>query len=233
MKTCNVLTVLALAAALAACASKPGPFIAGGPAGVDPGALPGVAIAPAPSPVPIVTPEEAKARQLQQKRDALQQKQELDEESRRLASYQKNLFQVFKLSESAAGFQAKPNALGVYESKAARTGKLRLTLAQLPDSPARLNVGSYTVNLDVLVEYVETRECIAGGCLGKTQKIVRSVPKTVQLAISPKTAFGGSRELSFLDTANAEPNAKNYRTSYADLVLTVRRMTIAPAPRSE
>ncbi len=232
MKACNLLTVLALAGALAACASKPGPFITGGPAGVDPGALPGVGVPP-PAPVTIVTPEEAKARQVQQKRDALQQKQELDEESRRLASYQKNLFQVFRLSESAAGFQARPNALGVYESKGTRTGKLRLALAQLPDSPARLSVGSYTVNLDLLVEYVETRECIAGGCLGKTQKMVRSVPKTVQIAISPKTAFGGNRELSFLDPANAEPSAKNYRTSYANLVLTVRRMTVAPAARSD
>jgi hypothetical protein len=233
MKTSTCLTVLALACALAACASKPAPHNDFGPGRLDPGAQPGVAIPPAPAPVTVVTPEEVKARLVQQKRDAIQQKQELEEESRRLASYQKNLFQVFKLSESAAGFQAKPNALGVYESKSARSGKLRLTLAQLPDSPARLNVGSYTVNLDMLVEYVETRECIAGGCLGKTQKIVRSVPKTVQMAISPKTAFGGSRELSFLDTANAEPNAKNYRTSYANLVLTVRRMTIAPAPRSE
>lgn len=239
MKTCNVLTVLtvlALAGALAACANKPvGRSFDGGrgPGGMDPGALPGVGAPPAPAPVTIVTPEEVKARQIQQRRDALQQKQELEEESHRLASYQKNLFQVFKLTESAAGFQVRPNALGVYESKGARSGKLRLALAQLPDSPARLNVGSYTVNLDMLVEYVETRECIAGGCLGKTQKIVRSVPKSVQIAISPKTSFGGSRELSFLDTANAEPNARNYRTSYANMVLTVRRMTITPAARSE
>lgn len=101
----------------------------------------------------------------------------MDDESRRLASYQKNLFQVFKLSESAAGFQAKPNALGVFESKAAKSGKLRVSLAQLPDSPARLNVGSYTISLDVLLEYVETRECIAGGCVGKTQNMVRSCRK--------------------------------------------------------
>src|SRR5438045_6873604 len=75
-----------------------------------------------------------------------------------LASYQNNLFQVFKLTETFGGFKAKPNAVGVFESRSSKSGKLRVSLAQLPDSPARLNVGSYTVNLDVLVEYVEDRK---------------------------------------------------------------------------
>jgi hypothetical protein len=77
---------------------------------------------------------------------------------------------------------------------------------------------------------VETRECIAGGCVGKTQNIVRSVPKSVQIPISAKSGFAGTRELSFLDAQNAEPNAKNFRVSYSNLKLTVRRMTAAAQP---
>lgn len=85
----------------------------------------------------------------------------------------------------------------------------------------------------MLVEYVETRECIAGGCVGKTQNMVRSVPKTVQISISPKSGFAGTRELSFLDTKHAEPSAKNYRISYSNLVMMVKRMTVAaPGGRS-
>lgn len=92
------------------------------------------------------------------------------------------------------------------------------------------DVGSYTVNLDMLVDYVETRECIAGGCVGKTQNIVRSVSKAVQIPVSAKSGFAGTRELSFLDTQNVEPNAKNYRVSYSNLKMTVRRMTAAAQP---
>jgi hypothetical protein len=229
MKLFASLTVLVLAAVLAACASKPPPPIDRAPA--DAGlADPANAEAAFPAAAPAATPDEAKAKALQQKREAQQLKQDLEEESRRLASYQKNLFQVFKLTETAAGFRARPNAIGVFESKSSRTGKLRVSLAQLPDSPARLNVGSYTVNMDVLVEYVETRECIAGGCVGKTQNIVRSVTKPVQISVSPKSAYAGTREVSYLDTRHAEPNPKNYRINYSDLVMTVRRMTITPQP---
>jgi hypothetical protein len=238
VKLLNLLTVLASASALAACATAraPGPSHVDnrGTADVAPAADPGAGAPAVPALVPVVSPEAAKAKLLQQKREAQQQKQDLDDESLRLASYQKNLFQVFRLTESAAGFQARPNALGVFDSKSAKSGKMRVSLAQMPDSPARLAVGSYTINLNMLVEYVEVRECIAGGCLGKTQKLVRSVPKTVQIAISPKTAFAGSRELSFLDSANAEPNAKDVRVSYSNLVMTVRRMTVgAPTGRSD
>lgn len=227
MKLFDSLTVLVLATALAACATKPGDAPATGRIqDTVPAADPASAAVPAP--MPAATPEETKAKALQQKREAQQLKQDLDEESRRLASYQKNLFQVFKLTETAAGFRARPNAIGVFESKSSKTGKLRVSLAQLPESPARLNVGSYTINLDMLVEYVESRECIAGGCLGKTQNIVRSVTKPVQISISPKSGYVGTREVSYLDAKNAEPNARNYRVSYNDLVMTVRRMTITP-----
>lgn len=229
MKLFDCVTMLALAATLAACATKPDGPAATGPApgdvstATDPASTePAVpVVAPAP------TPEEVKAKQQQQKREAQQLKQELEEESRRLAPHQKNLFQVFKLTESSAGLRAKPNAIGVFESKSSKASKLRVSLAQLPDSPARLTVGSYTISLDMQVDYVETRECIAGDCLGKTQNIVRSVPKSVQVPVAPK-AYVGTREVSFLDPRNAEPNAKNYRTSYSNLVMTVRRMTIAP-----
>jgi hypothetical protein len=236
VKLLNCLTVFALAAALAACATTPGPAQITNPvpAGVAPAADPGAGAQAVPAPVPVVSPEAAKAKLLQQKREAQQQRQDLDDEALRLASYQKNLFQVFKLTETAAGFQARPNVLGVFDAKSAKSGKMRVSLAQMADSPARLAVGSYLINLNMLVEYVEVRECIAGGCVGKTQKLVRSVPKTVQIAISPKTAFTGTRELSFLDSANAEPNAKDVRVSYVHLVMTVRRMTVAaPAGRSD
>jgi hypothetical protein len=229
----NTVTVIALAAALAGCASQPAANAVAShkPASTASAADPVDGMGAMPAPVAVaVAPDEAKVKLAQQKREAQQQKQELEDESRRLASYQKNLFQVFRLSESAAGFQAKPNALGVFESKSAKSGKMRVALAQLPDSPARLNVGSYTVNLDMLVEYVETRECIAGGCVGKTQNIVRSVPKSVQIPVSAKSGYAGMRELSFLDAHDAEPNAKSYRVSYSNLKMTVRRMTAAAQP---
>jgi hypothetical protein len=229
MKLFDSLAILALTTALAACATKPAEAPVTAPVqDAIPAVDPASAAPVVPPPPSAAMLEEAKAKAEQQKREAQKQKQDLDEESRRLASYQKNLFQVFKLTETAAGFRPRPNAVGVFESKSSKTGKLRVSLAQLPDSPARLNLGSYTINMDVLVEYVEMRECIAGGCLGKTQKIVRSVTRPVQISISPKGGYVGTRDVSYLDATNAEPNAKNQRISYADLVMTVRRMTVAP-----
>jgi hypothetical protein len=223
------VTVVFFATALAACSTTP----------TDPPPSSSIP-APAPAPEPAITapavpppaagptPEEIKAKALQQRREAQQLAQDIEDESRRLASYQKNLFQVFKLTETVGGFKAKANAVGVFESKSSKTGKLRVSLAQLPDSPARLNVGSYMVNLDVLVEYVEMRECVAGGCVGKIQKMVRSVTRPVQIAISPKSGFSGNREVSYIESKEAETNAKNYRISYSDLVMTVRRMSVTP-----
>jgi hypothetical protein len=223
----QVFFATALSVALAACNTAPPnpPPTSSVPA---PAPAPEPVSAPEPPPPAGPTPEEIKAKALAQRREAQQLAQDIEDETRRLTSYQKNLFQVFKLTETFAGFKAKPNAVGVFESKSSKTGKLRVALAQLPDSPARLNVGSYTVNLDVLVEYVEMRECIAGGCVGKIQKIVRSVTRPVQISISPKSGFAGNREVSYVDTKDAEPNAKNYRISYSDLVMTVRRMAVTP-----
>lgn len=231
MKLFNYVTVLALAAALAACASQPpsAPRVVS-PRAANPQSTgdPVEGTGTLPVSAPIVTSEEPKPKS--EKKREPQPKQEIEDEARRLATYQKNLFQVFKLNESAAGFHAKPNALGVFESKSARSGKMRVALSQLPDSPAHLSVGSYTVNLDMLVEYVETRECIAGGCVGKTAKIVRSAQKTVQIPVSARSGFAGARELSFLDAQNVEPISKDYRVSYSNLKLTVRRMTAAAQP---
>jgi hypothetical protein len=221
-----VFFAAAFAAALAACSTTPPAPPSPPPAAPAP--EPVVAAPEAPPPAAGPTPEEIKAKALAQRREAQQLIQDIEDESRRLTSYQKNLFQVFKLTETFAGFKAKPNAVGVFESRSSKTGKLRVSLAQLPDNPARLSVGSYTVNLDMLVEYVEMRECIAGGCVGKVQKIVRSVTRPVQISISPKSGFAGNREVSYVEAKDADPNAKNYRISYSDLVMTVRRMSVTP-----
>ncbi|HEU4845685.1 MAG TPA: hypothetical protein VFT05_15565 [Burkholderiaceae bacterium] len=165
--------------------------------------------------------EQARARQAVQR-------QEVEDETRRLMSYQKNLFQVFKLTEIQAGFREKPNALGVYELKSSKTGKLRLMLAQQPESPVRLSVGTYNVNVDVVIDYVETLECVSSSCDGKTQNLVRSVPRTVQFYMAPRLGYIHRKDISLVDTKAVEAKGHNYRSSYSDLVMTVRRISAAP-----
>lgn len=167
--------------------------------------------------------EEEKARQAAQK-------QEVDDETRRLMSYQKNLFQIFKLTETLAGFKEKPNALGVYELKSSRNGKLRLMLAQLPGSPVHLSVGTYNVNVDVVIDYVETLECVSSNCEGKTQNVVRSVPRTVQFYMAPRLGYVHRKDISLVDTKSVEAKGHNYRSSYSDLVMTVQRISASPLP---
>jgi hypothetical protein len=165
--------------------------------------------------------EQARARQAVQR-------QEVEDETRRLMSYQKNLFQVFKLTEIQAGFREKPNALGVFELKSSKTGKLRLMLAQQPESPVRLSVGTYNVNVDVVIDYVETLECVSSSCDGKTQNLVRSVPRTVQFYMAPRLGYIHRKDISLVDTKAVEAKGHNYRSSYSDLVMTVRRISAAP-----
>jgi hypothetical protein len=148
-----------------------------------------------------------------------------DEEIHRLDPFQKNLFQVFRLSETLAGFKPKPNTVGVYELAASKTSKLRLSLAQLPNSPARLSVGSYMVSLDLVIDYTEKRECISGSCAGKSEEFERTANKSVQLALTPKNNFSSTAMVPMID-AKAAPG-RNYRSTYSNLVLTVRRMTAA------
>ncbi len=184
--------------------------------------------ATAPVPAPGQQPaaeeeEEGKARQAVQR-------QEVEEETRRLMSFQKNLFQVFKLTEIQAGFREKPNALGVFELKSSKTGKLRLMLAMQPESPVRLNVGTYNVNVEVVIDYVETLECVSSNCDGKTQNLVRSVPRTVQFYMAPRLGYVHRKDVSLVDTKAVEAKGHNYRSSYSDLVMTVRRISAAPLP---
>ncbi|TFW32654.1 hypothetical protein [Massilia horti] len=175
--------------------------------------------------VPLPVVDELKRQQAQQKKDA-------DDEAQRLAPYQKNLFQVFRLSETLAGFKPKAKAVGVYELAASKTGKLRLALAQLPNSPARLASGSYVVSLDLAIDYTEKQECIASACAGKSEQFERTTNHSVQLALNPKNNFSATATLPLVDvkTTSASPN---YRSSYSNLVLTVRRMTASVAKVQE
>lgn len=165
--------------------------------------------------------EESKARQAAQK-------QEVEDETRRLMSYQKNLFQIFKLTEIQAGFKEKPNSLGVFELKSSKNGKLRLMLAQLPGSPVHLSVGTYNVTVDVVIDYVETLECVSSNCEGKTQNVVRSVPRSVQFYMAPRLGYVHRRDISLVDTKSVEAKSHNYRSSYSDLVMTVQRISASP-----
>lgn len=178
---------------------------------------------PAPAQQPATEEEEdSKARQSVQR-------QEVEDETRRLMSYQKNLFQIFKLTEIQAGFKEKPNALGVFELKSSKNGKLRLMLTQLPGSPVRLSVGTYNVNVEVVIDYVETLECVSSNCEGKTQNVVRSVPRTVQFYMAPRLGYVHRKDISLVDTKAVEAKG-NYRSSYSDLVMTVQRISASPLP---
>ena len=169
-------------------------------------------VAPGPS------PEELKRQQAAQKREAT-------EEAQRLAPYQKNLFQVFKLSETLAGFKPKANVVGVYELAASRSPKLRLALAQLPSNPVKLSSGSYLVTLEFEIEYTEKQECTSGACAGKSEDIERSTSKSVQITLTPKNNYSATATLPMADPKVAVP--RGVRSSYSNLVLTVRRMTAA------
>lgn len=210
--------------------------------------LAGCATAPTPTPAPShprpetgrsganvpSSPAQPSATELEEEEARARQtvlKQDLEEETRRLLSYQKNLFQVFKLTETLAGFREKPNALGVYELKSSKNGKLRLTLAQLPDSPAHLSLGGYVINLDTVFDYVESQECATSACEGKTQNVVRSVPKTIQIYVSPKTGYVGRKDVTVSEGRNIDAQGHAYRSSYSNLVMTVRRMTVTPTGR--
>jgi hypothetical protein len=221
MKNHSRATVVPLLLLLAACATEhPAPRIV---VRADPAAnpadstQPGASVAAPAPPAPAPSADELKRQLAQQKRDA-------DEEAQRLAPFQKNLFQVFRLSETLAGFKPKRNAIGVYELPASRSNRLRLALAQLPNNPAKLSTGTYVVNLDLELAYTEKQECVAGACAGKTEAFERSANKSVQITLTPKNNFSASATLPLVD-AKASTAGHSYRTSYSNLVLTVRRMT--------
>jgi hypothetical protein len=221
MKINSRATVVLLLLLLAACATDaPSPRSAVRP---DPAATPADSMQPATAIAPPTPPPPAPSAD-EIKRQLALQKREADDEAQRLAPYQKNLFQVFRLSETLAGFKPKRNAVGVYELPVSRSARLRLALAQLPNSPAKLSTGTYVVSLDLEIAYTEKQECVAGACAGTTEAFERSANKLVQIILTPKNNFSASATLPLAD-AKAAAAGRSYRTSYSNLVLTVRRMT--------
>jgi hypothetical protein len=155
---------------------------------------------------------------------------ELEDEVQRLSSMQKNYFSIFKIDETNAGLKGRQNAIGVFDlQKTPRGERLRLTVTQLPKAPVRLSVGTYTVVLDTVVDYVETRVCKSASCAGKQKRIVRSLPKLCQIQISPMNQYLGTKEISLAELTNAEGSDSNYKSTYADVVITIKRITVLAA----
>lgn len=152
-------------------------------------------------------------------------KADINEEASRLITFQKNYFKVFGIAERAKGMREKPNALATFELGATLldSGKLRIVVFQLPDSPARLKFGSYAVNLDISFDYVEHRECTIAQCLGKKSRMVRSIQKSSPFYISPKTGFSDSKDIALFDGVD-DKDANAYRASYANLVMTIKKI---------
>jgi hypothetical protein len=150
---------------------------------------------------------------------------ELDEEAQRLSGMQKTYLTVFKIDESGSGLKPRPNASGVFDmQKPPRSDRLRLVVTQQAKKPPRLAVGTYNVTLDTVIDYVETQTCKSGSCSGKQQKMVRQLPKQVRIQISPLNQYNGAQEVS-LATAGTPGN---YRSTYSNVAITVKRITVAP-----
>ena len=148
-----------------------------------------------------------------------------DDEARRLASMSKAYFSVFKIDEAVTGLTPRPNANGVYDlQKPPRGDKLRIAVAQQAKAPAKLAIGTYNVTLDAVFDYIELQACKSGPCAGKLQKIVRSLPKVMKIQLTPQNQYYGVQDVSL-----ANPGTPgNYRSTYSNVVLTVRRITVAP-----
>lgn len=219
MKRTYVCLIVLFAAALAACSNM----------GTAPQAKPAQAAAatepPASATVPAPPAVESKP-ELNVK--------ELEEETQRLLSMQKSYFNVFRIDEASIGLKPRQNAVGVYDlQKPPRGERVRLTVSQQPKKPARLALGTYTVTLDTVVDYIEVQTCQSAACAGKRQRIVRSLPKQLQIQISPQNHYFGSRDLSLAELANAEGKDKNYRSLYQDVVITIKRISVVPVPPAQ
>jgi hypothetical protein len=214
-------SVLLAALLLVACAAPPPappPEVKPAPAPPPP--------PPAPPPAPVEAapaPAAPTAEELKRKEEL--RKKEATEEAQRLAPYQKNLLQVFKLSETLAGFKPKPNTVGVFDAAATKSSRLRLALSQLPNSPVKLSTGTYVVTLEFDVEYTEKQDCVSGECAGKSESMERASSKSVQITLTPKNNYSANATVPLADAKNAA--GKNIRSSYSNLVLTVRRITAA------
>lgn len=155
---------------------------------------------------------------------------ELAEEAQRLLGMQKNYFSVFRIEEAGVDLKPRQNAIGVFDlRKDPRGERLRLTIAQQPKSPARLAIGTYTVTLDLFIEYIEVRACRSASCDGKQQRIVRKLPKLLQIQISPQNQYIGGKDISLADFGSAERNDKNYKSTYSNVVITVKRISVVAA----
>ncbi|SFG09209.1 hypothetical protein SAMN05518865_10891 [Duganella sp. CF458] len=156
---------------------------------------------------------------------------EFEEESQRLLSMQKSYFSVFRIDEASIGLKPRQNAVGVFDlQKPPRGERMRLTVSQQAKKPARLAVGTYTVVLDTVVDYIEIQTCQSAACAGKRQRIVRSLPKQLQIQISPQNQYFGSKDFSLAELANAEGKDKNYKSMYQNVVVTVKRISVVPVP---
>ncbi|WBS00604.1 hypothetical protein OU994_20065 [Pseudoduganella sp. SL102] len=150
---------------------------------------------------------------------------ELADEAKRLTGMQKKYFSVFKIDEAGSGLKARDNAIGVYDlRRPPRGNRLRLVVTQPSSKPARLTVGTYNVSLDTAIDYVETQTCKSASCAGKTQNFVRSLKKVYRIQLSPRNQFYGAQDISL--AAAGTPG--NYRSTFSDVVVTVRRISVAP-----
>lgn len=152
-------------------------------------------------------------------------------EWQQLARYQKSPFQVFTLTETQAGLQPMPGSVGIYSLPAPQPGAMRLRLALRPDSPVRLGAGAYSVQLQLVFEYIERRSCKAPSCHGEVEEASRKAAKSVRLLLTPQHGYVAETTLPLPLARPGQPD-RDYDVGYADLVLKVRRVTIAPARNS-
>lgn len=148
----------------------------------------------------------------------------------RLAPYRKSPFQVFSLTETEGLFHPVPGAVGVYVQTAAATGPIRLRLALRPDSPVRLAAGTYTVQLQLALEYTERRACKVASCNGEIEETLRRTGKTVRLQLTPQRGYVAETTLP-PTLLKSGPRDSGYDVSHSGIVLKVRRLTFAPARR--
>lgn len=222
MKLALMITGLASLLALAACET---PTKKQEPESVKP---PPVVNEPAPPPK--VEPVRQEPVKVEPPKPEPPTKSELDEEAARLKPHLQGLQQVFGLSERVAGLRAKPGAPGVYELKSFTNGRFRLVLAQLPNNPAKLKLGAYTVNIELGFDYEETQTCAVDACAGKKRSFVRSETRQVQMQVSRANNFSASRDIALFEGKDARSDAKppkGYKASYANLVVTVKKMALA------
>lgn len=156
---------------------------------------------------------------------------ELEEESQRLLSMQKNYFNIFRIDEANIGLTPRTDAIGVFDlQKSPRGERIRLTVSLQPKKPMRLSVGTYMVMLDTVVDYIEVQVCQSSSCAGKRKRIVRSLPKVLQVQISPQNQYFGGKDFSLAEMTNAEGKDKSYKSLYQDVVITVKRISVTPGP---